>query len=620
MAKRSTERVLQHDIPEAELPTLHNERIDVAAEAEAMREAAPKGNWVTSRAETYKEGSVVERIGRDGQYEEWVVDNATGDTLYLRRGDSVTWLTRSEAAIEERAATNDIGESIAEHWDNALAATEGMGDKEESKAEKAFLDRYKKDIIRIASISASVDDMPDMARLLFDAVAEIRKQDAEGIDDMYNRAIKANDERLLREIHVDAIEEDEDIANRMVAAETMALTEGNEVVSVARGELSPFVALEITKGFDIGQMTLEDLDVHIARCDDVIEKLKVDKDTVAAPFGILELQEREQILLASRSLLISEGGETVRAMFTKLAESAAGKDRPSKVESSLHRALETGRIDADEARDHLHELSKSPDLAQHEKDGVARLLDELKLPESEEITEQTITPTPVTVEVEADEPAPKKASRAKVIRPDDGSYRVGNKILSADDRPAAETPKWKKPVLEKVKAVLPIPKIVMPALSKAGAKRLKKEQIVDDLQYRAPEIIEPQRRRDDLEYSPDRKVDLESTWFDEGEKTPIGAAAYESNKNLERKNALTETNSFRRLADNFGGAKEFVRQYNELKIEFPKLLKFSLEDVKNAGIVERWWYTRKMKQAAEASLKRLETERKTKLKRGKLQA
>lgn len=61
------------------------------------------------------------------------------------------------------------------------------------------------------------------------------------------------------------------------------------------------------------------------------------------------------------------------------------------------------------------------------------------------------------------------------------------------------------------------------------------------------------------------------------------------------------TEPYRRLTDQFGGAKEFLKLYNEAK-EKTNHITFSLEDLGNANFFKRWQYRRQLQKAAKELL------------------
>lgn len=61
------------------------------------------------------------------------------------------------------------------------------------------------------------------------------------------------------------------------------------------------------------------------------------------------------------------------------------------------------------------------------------------------------------------------------------------------------------------------------------------------------------------------------------------------------------TEPYRRLTDQFGGAKEFLKLYNEAK-EKTNHITFSLEDLGNANFFKRWLYRRQLQKAAKELL------------------
>lgn len=116
-------------------------------------------------------------------------------------------------------------------------------------------------------------------------------------------------------------------------------------------------------------------------------------------------------------------------------------------------------------------------------------------------------------------------------------------------------------------------------------------------------------------HSPQRQFMGEQAWFEEGEREALPGAMLEDKESKIR----TYTPSFRKFADLYGGPREFVRMFNEAKAK-TNAIHFTVEDLRTANPVQRWWYQRQMRRAAREMLRQEAKEKTTRKRRGKLQA
>lgn len=148
-------------------------------------------------------------------------------------------------------------------------------------------------------------------------------------------------------------------------------------------------------------------------------------------------------------------------------------------------------------------------------------------------------------------------------------------------------------------------------------KNLEEQELLDQ-EYRPPERIEANYRPFPQVRVPERKLsDLDDdAWFAEGERVQENSEAIPT---IESGTPRSYTEPFRKFAKDFGGPQECVRHYHEAKAK-TNLIKFSLEDLRHAGPVRRWWYARQLRTALAKLLQQESHALAARKRRGKLQS
>lgn len=123
---------------------------------------------LTQRAAEYRANGTIERIGPNGHAERWNIVEANERSVVLEQGSKRRYLSRTEAALEERAAA--YGLEIAQHWDDVITKHEQLWDDLAPTQSRNDIEAAKWDLLEIAAMRLAADPHREAKSALFEVM------------------------------------------------------------------------------------------------------------------------------------------------------------------------------------------------------------------------------------------------------------------------------------------------------------------------------------------------------------------------------------------------------------------------------------------------------------------
>lgn len=555
---------------------------------------------LTQRAAEYRANGTIERIGPNGRAERWNIVGANERSVVLEQGSKRRYLSRTEAALEERAAA--YGLEVAKHWNDVITKHEQLWNDLAPTKPRSDIETAKWDLLEIAAMRLAADPHREAKSALFEVMhdfvaGEPSLNNAQRIFELERLTERLERTRFSDEHIAQYSAAENDATPVDVVATRLEITEKSVGLpesfgATARGEIAPHAVIDLAAA-----MSIEAINAEIRRAREARKGRSV-ADAIVA----IGLEQQAYALAVNEETRKSpmELG-AVQHMLTEMQRNAPPRrGRPVNIDqlSARHRTLqETNR-----ATPYWSEAWHATDdeLWEVEKRIIrANGLSELLHPENYSFLYRSLK----------EGVASGMLTRAEVVRicgeedfleTTNARDREGAEALLREFATGIETsvdirePATRANVEEYTEANDVVPdeaedngpeideeklRIAKPKSSRRGPRIITNREALTDedrenFDRTSPEVALGTLGKERRE--PRVGENTTQDFFDDGDHNEYNAR-FSTAKEVHPE---TYTPSFVTVADAFGGADALIKVFNELRAHH--LIDFTLEDVSNA--------------------------------------
>lgn len=226
---------------------------------------------LTQRAAEYRANGTIERIGPHGRAERWNIVDANERSVVLEQDSKRRYLSRTEAALEERAAA--YGLEVAKHWNDVITKHEQLWNDLAPMKPRSDIETAKWDLLEIAAMRLAADPHREAKSVLFEVMHDFAADEPSlnnaqrifELEKLTNRLERArfSEEHIAQYFAAENSATPVDIvAMRLEITEKLAGLP-KSFGTTARGEIAPHAVIDFAT--ETAAMSIEAINAEIRR-------------------------------------------------------------------------------------------------------------------------------------------------------------------------------------------------------------------------------------------------------------------------------------------------------------------------------------------------------------------